>query len=110
MKSLRLKEPQIVQKDNSVLVNIRHEPLGSPEEIIMRFLDENEAVNNSIARQICHIGSENTVKRIFQRLIKENQIEPIPELKGSKTAYRKREAIKGDDRQTKSLFDESDHV
>jgi ATP-dependent DNA helicase RecG len=90
MKNLRLKEPQIIQKENSVLVNIRHEPLGSPEEIIMRFLDDNEAINNSVARQICHIGSENTVKRIFQRLIKEEQIEPIPELRGSKTAYRRR--------------------
>lgn len=89
MKKLRLKEPQIIQKDSSVLVNIRHEPLGSPEELIMRFLEESPSINNSTARQICHIGSENTVKRIFQRLIKERQIEPVPELRGSKTAYRK---------------------
>jgi ATP-dependent DNA helicase RecG len=94
MKNLRLKELQIIQKENSVLVNIRHEPLGSPEEIIMRYLEENESVNNSVARQICHIGSENTVKRIFQRLIREGQIESIPELRGSKTAYRKRGGVR----------------
>jgi ATP-dependent DNA helicase RecG len=59
----------------------------------MRYLDANPAINNSMARQICHIGSENTVKRIFQRLIKENQIEPVPELRGSKTAYRKKGSV-----------------
>jgi ATP-dependent DNA helicase RecG len=107
MNNLRLKEPQIIQRENSVLVNIRHEPLGSPEEIIMRFLDDNEVVNNSIARQICHIGSENTIKRIFQRLIKENQIESVPELRGSKTAYRKR-MVTEQSLQTNALFKKSE--
>ena len=90
MKSLRLKEPQIIEREASVLVNIRHEPLGSPEEIIVRFLTEHPTINNSRAREICHIGSENTVKRIFERLKKQGQIENVPGLRGRRTEYRKK--------------------
>jgi ATP-dependent DNA helicase RecG len=89
MNNLRLKEPQIIVRPASVLVNIRHEPLGSPEEIISKYLESNVSINNSKAREICHIGSENTVKRIFQRLMKQGQIEVVPGRSGSKTAYRK---------------------
>ena len=89
MNSLRLKEPQIIVRPASVLVNIRHEQLGSPEEIIVAYLAASDSINNSKAREICHIGSENTVKRIFQRLMKQQQIEVVPGKHGKNTAYRK---------------------
>ncbi len=90
MRKLRLKEPVIAQRENSVVVNIRHEYLASPEELIMQYLDDHPQINNSKAREICYIGSENVVKRIFEKLIDKDLIERIPELRGRATAYKKK--------------------
>ena len=50
MKKLQLKEPEIVQKNATVLVVIRHEQLASPEERIIRFLDSHGTISNGEAR------------------------------------------------------------
>lgn len=89
METLRLKPPVILEKDSSVLVVIRHEPLGSPEELVMKFMETNEEITNSIARDITGIKSENTMKNVFLRLKARNMLEPIPERKGSASAWRK---------------------
>lgn len=93
MRKLRLKDPVIVQRENSVLVHIRHEALASPEEVIMAFLDRNPRITNSQGREMCHIGSENEMKRVFQRLVKMNLIELIPGLKGGARAYQKKQIV-----------------
>lgn len=89
MEMLRLKPPVILEKDSSVLVVIRHEPLGSPEELVMKFMEANEEITNSLARDITGIKSENTMKNVFLRLKARNMLEPIPERKGSASAWRK---------------------
>ena len=89
MESLRLKPPVIREKDSSVLVVIRHEPLGSPEELVMKFMENNEEITNTIARDITGIKSENTMKNVFLRLKVRNMLEPIPERKGPASAWRK---------------------
>ncbi|MGW5108788.1 ATP-binding protein [Nocardia sp. NPDC004123] len=89
MKKLKLKDPIIEERDNSVLVNIRHERLGSPEEIIMQYLDGHDEINNRTVRTLTGIGSENKVKTIFIRLIDAGQIERVPGKFGSASAYRR---------------------
>lgn len=89
METLRLKPPVILEKENSVLVVIRHEPLGSPEELVMRFMETNGEITNSIARDLTGIKSENTMKNVFLRLKARGMLEPIPERKGSASAWRK---------------------
>ena len=91
--NLKLKPPVIEQRENSVLVQIRHEPLASPEELIMEFLDKEPEINNTKAREICHIGSENKMKRVFEKLMERDLIERIPERKGRAIAYRKKSKI-----------------
>lgn len=88
MRNLKLKDPIIEERDNSVVVQIRHEPLASPEELVLEYLKTNPQINNSKGREICHIASENVMKRVFERLMKRNLIERIPGLKGKSTAYR----------------------
>lgn len=90
MRKMRLKEPRIRQRDNSVLVEIRHEAIASPEETVLDYLYKNEEINNSKGREICHIGSENVMKRVFERLIDRDLIERIPERRGRAIAYRKK--------------------
>lgn len=89
MKKWRLKEPTIEQQDNSVTVFIRHESLGSPEEILMEYLERNSHIKKSEARKICHIDSDSKITTILNRLKKSGSIERVPGLKGSKSAYRK---------------------
>lgn len=89
METLRLKPPVILEKESSVLVVIRHEPLGSPEELVMKFMETNEEITNSIARDLTGIKSENTMKNVFLRLKARGMLEPIPERKGSASAWRK---------------------
>lgn len=88
MRKLKLKDPIIYETEDSVVVVIKHEPLASPEQLILEYLQHNNEINNSKAREICFIGSENVVKRIFERMMRSNLIERIPGRRGKATAYR----------------------
>ena len=70
MNKLRLKPPIIKEKDNSVLVIIRHEKLASPERIIVEYLQSHDMIKNRIGRELTGIKSENTMKNVFYRLKK----------------------------------------
>jgi ATP-dependent DNA helicase RecG len=89
MRKLKLKDPIIEQGDGSLKVTLKHERLAPAEEIISNFLRANDEINNSTARKITYIGSENAVKRIFQKMIESGIIERIPDRSLSKTGYRK---------------------
>lgn len=89
MTKLGLKEPVIAEKDNSVLVVIRHEPLASPESAILEFLLTHETINNSEARAVTHIRADYQVKNIFRKMVKAGMIEQVPGTRTASTAYRK---------------------
>jgi ATP-dependent DNA helicase RecG len=92
MKKLKLKEPLIIELENSVLVSIRHESLASPEEVIMNYLSINETINNRTARGLSNVGSENTMKQIFYSLRDKGLIEQTPGTQGRGTTWRKNSA------------------
>ncbi len=89
MHKLGLKEPVIQGKQNSVLVAIRHEPLASPEEAIMEYLETHDTINNSQARSVTHIRADYQVKIIFGRMVKAGLIEQVPGTRTASTKYRK---------------------
>jgi ATP-dependent DNA helicase RecG len=89
MELLRLKVPLIIEKESSVVVLIRHESLGSPEELVMKYMETHDEITNTIARDLSGIRSENTMKNIFIRLKVRNLLEPIPDRKGAASAWRK---------------------
>lgn len=86
MEKLRLKKPLIDEKDTSVLVTLRHESLGSPEQLVMEYLETHAEITNAIARDLTGIKSENTMKNVFYRLRDRNVLELIPE----RAAWRKK--------------------
>lgn len=90
MKKLQLKDPIIVELDHSVLVNIRHERLASPEQMVMEYLTDHDEITNRIVRDLTGIGSENRVKNVFYALAQAGQIERVPEKKGNKAAWQKK--------------------
>jgi ATP-dependent DNA helicase RecG len=88
MKRLQLRDPIIRQADNSVVVEIRHQKLGTPEELIMEWLGTHAEITNKQVREMTGIGSENRVKTIFLRLAGANQIERVPGKGGGAAAWR----------------------
>lgn len=90
MSNLRLKPPLILEKENSVLVIVRHEALASPEEAVMEYLETNDEIVNRIGREITGITSENSMKNVFYRLRDRGLIEPVPGRVGFASAWRKK--------------------
>lgn len=89
MHQLGLKQPIIAERENCVLVIIKHEPLASPEEAIMDYLERNPTIKNSVARKITHIRADYQIKNVFGRMVKKGMIEQVPGTRTSNTAYRK---------------------
>lgn len=86
MEKLRLKKPLIEEKDASVLVTLRHESLGSPEQLVMEYLETHVEITNGTARELTGIKSENTMKNVFYRLRDRDVLELVPE----RAAWRKK--------------------
>jgi ATP-dependent DNA helicase RecG len=88
MTSLGLKVPTVTEKENSVLVIIRHERLASPEQAIMDYLETHDTIQNKQARRICHIEGDYKIKNMFQTMADKGLIEKVPGTRTSSTAYR----------------------
>lgn len=93
MKELGLKDPVIKETETSVLVIIKHEPLTSPMEIIMDYLEKNEQIKNGKAREITYITTDFKIKGIFNKMYKAGLIEKVPGTKTASTAWRKKVKI-----------------
>ncbi|KQM02342.1 hypothetical protein FF86_10704 [Frankia sp. CpI1-P] len=78
MTKMRLKEPEVVETENSVIVLIRHDKLDSPGTIVLNYLKENGTINNRQGREIAGIPRDVEMRRIFQRLIQKELIERVP--------------------------------
>jgi ATP-dependent DNA helicase RecG len=88
MRDMKLQPPTIAQTGGYVTVVLKHELLATPEEIIVRYLQDNKQITNRIARGLCFIGSENKMKGILQRLVKKGLIELVPGTTRYSAAYR----------------------
>jgi ATP-dependent DNA helicase RecG len=88
MREMRLKPPIVALAGQYVKVTLRHEPLATPEELILDYLQTHDQIANRQAREICFIGSENKMKTIFQRMIKQGLIELVPATTRYTAAYR----------------------
>lgn len=89
MRNLRLKEPVIVETENAVIVSIRHESLASAEELVIEYLNENDVITNSKAREITAIKDANQMKEVFNRLKVMGQLERVPGKHSTASAWRK---------------------
>lgn len=87
LKKLRLKAPEIIETENSVIIKIKHESLASPEEMVMNYIRNNNIITNSIGRELTGIESENEMKRVFQRLQAKDLIYLDPEVGGGASRW-----------------------
>jgi ATP-dependent DNA helicase RecG len=89
MKRLRLKPPVVEETATSFLVRIRHEPLATPEQSIMDYLENHDEITNRVARALTGIRSENSMKEVFYRLRDSGSLEQVPHRSQAKKAWRK---------------------
>lgn len=87
MRDLGLKHPEIKEEGGTVVAYIRHERLASYEEQILDYLADHDEINNSKARQLTGEGSENKMKRVFEKMMQADQIHRDPMRKGAATTY-----------------------
>jgi len=87
MRKLRLHDPIISETASSVLVTIPHQKLASPEDLVMEFLGKHSEITNRVAREICGVRSENSMKGIFKRLEARGLIEQVPNRSRFKAAW-----------------------
>lgn len=92
MHELGLKSPVIAERENSVMISIKHELLASPEAAIMDYLEVNPTINNRKARALTHIRADHQMKGIFGRMVTKGMIEQVPGTRTASTAYRKKRA------------------
>ena len=89
MRDARLKPPVIEEMDNGVRVVLRHESIASAEEQIIDYLEKNRTVRNREGRELTGIESENAMKRVFERMRRNEIIEPVdPNATRAKYSYR----------------------
>ena len=88
MKQLRLRNPIISERENSVLVDIRHEQLASPEQQIVEATRRKGVINNAVAREVTGIESERKVLKLFQKLVDAGELEQVPGTYKATTSYR----------------------
>ncbi len=91
MRKIRLKEPTILERENSVLVEIRHERLSSPAQIVMEYLESHPTITNAIGREITGLRRDVQMKDIFVALRRAEQIEQVPGKRGRATMWRKKQ-------------------
>ena len=89
MKEMRLRDPEIGQTSQSVIVYIRHTRLASPEDAVMVYLDTHEQITNTIGRELTGIRSDTTMKNVFVRLRVRGLMEQVPGTRGRNSAWRK---------------------
>jgi len=91
MRDLHLKDPVVMEHENSVVVQIKHERLASAEDVIMEYLDnpDNNLITNRVARGLTGIKSENSMKNVFIRLRDRDLIEQVPGRSGFASAWQK---------------------
>ena len=71
MHQMGLKEPTLIERDNDVLVTIRHEALASPEEAIMKYLENHDSIRNKTARAITHVAMDLSSKKHLRTYARE---------------------------------------
>lgn len=87
--SLRRSKVEVCLDTSAVLVMIKHEPLATPETLILEYLENHDSIKNKEARELCHISGDYIIKDLFGRLTKRELIERVPGTRTSSTVYRK---------------------
>lgn len=89
MRKIRLRDPEVVEQDQSVVVYIRHARLSTPAQIVMEYLEGNPTITNEQGRKITGIRRDVQMKDVFVALRKQGMLEQVPGTRGRAAAWQK---------------------
>ncbi len=84
-----LQSPSLRQGENSVIVTLGHERLADAQSLVLEYLANHDAINNSIGRELTGITDANRMKQIFIQLKDKGLLEMVPGTRGTYTQWRK---------------------
>lgn len=89
MRSLELKDPEILDTGTSVQVVIRHESLASPESRIVEHQKVKGTINNRESRTLLNRPeADRSIRRLFEKLVGADVIERVPGTTRGGSRYR----------------------
>lgn len=89
MRQLNLTDPEIVNMEDKVRVVVRHEPLASAEDRIVKHLESNGTINNKEARNLLRRPeADRSIRRIFEKMTEAGVIERVPGTTRGGSRYR----------------------
>lgn len=89
MRQMNLKDPEITQSGGYVVVVLKHESLGTPQELILKYLESHDLIANKDAREVSNIKSENAMKHILQKMVAAGELEVVKGETKFQTKYRR---------------------
>jgi ATP-dependent DNA helicase RecG len=89
MRKIRLRDPEVAERENAVVVYIRHTRLSSPAQIVLEYLETHDSITNQIGREITGIRRDVQMKDVFVALRNQGALELIPGRRGKASAWRK---------------------
>lgn len=104
MREMHLNYPVIKETDSSVIVTLKHERLADAESLVLDYLDSNETISNSKARELTGITDANKMKRVFIRLKGKGLLEIVPGTRSTSTLWRKTANTSENDIEQASFF------
>ncbi|HOI97788.1 MAG TPA: ATP-binding protein [Candidatus Pacearchaeota archaeon] len=75
MRKAGLADPEFEEKDNSIIVVLKHVNMESYEKKILKYLERNETIANKQAREITGEEDKEKIKNVFKKLINRGEIE-----------------------------------
>jgi len=77
MRKAGLADPKFEERDNSVMIVLKHANMESYERKIIQYLKENKTIVNKQAREITGEEDKEKIKNIFKKMIKRGEIEIV---------------------------------
>lgn len=75
MRDAKLVPPVFEERENYVVVTLKHTPIASYEEQILEYMEKHQTIANREARKITGEEDKVKIKNVFERLIKQNKLE-----------------------------------
>lgn len=89
MRRIRLQDPEVTEREQSVVVYIRHTRLSTPAQIVMEYLEQHETITNQVGREITGLRRDVQMKDVFVALRRQGLLEKTPGTRGRATTWRK---------------------
>lgn len=89
MRKIRLRDPEVIEQDQSVVVFIRHTRLSTPAQIVMEYVEQHPTITNQVGREITGLRRDVQMKDVFVALRKQGLLEQVPGTRGRATAWQK---------------------